>query len=141
MLPNGHMSIMCSGLTERNTDHIRDKMTKSAIFLLSHLYQYMDIFNNLIRILSSENTGLGHQSHAATGVKEKSSIQVPVKFKSDVETLQRLYPGSTEILLDLREALQILPRDRKRSDAYKALQVWLGENLGINLVIKSQKRK
>jgi aromatic ring-cleaving dioxygenase len=58
-----------------------------------------------------------------------------------VETLQRLYPGSTEILLDLREALQILPRDRKRSDAYKALQVWLGENLGINLVIKSQKRK
>ena len=98
----------------------------------------MEEFRNYISILSGDMPGGGHQTTTA-GEEAKSSI--PVKFKADIETLQKLYPGETEITLTLREALEKIPRDRKRVDAYDTLVKFLKENMGIDLIVKSQKTK
>ena len=98
----------------------------------------MEEFRNYISILSGDMPGGGHQTTTA-GEEAKSSI--PVKFKADIETLQKLYPGSTEITMTLREALEKIPRDRKRVDAYETLAKWMKENMGIELIVKSQKTK
>ena len=98
----------------------------------------MEEFRNYISILSGDMPGEGHQTTTA-GEEAKSSI--PVKFKADIETLQELYPGDTEITLTLREALEIIPRDRRRVDAYDTLARWMKENMGIELIVKSQKTK
>lgn len=68
--------------------------------------------------------------------------KIPVKFKSDVEALENKYgkPLPKDIIMTLTEALELIPRDRKRVDAYKALQKYLSER-GVNLIINSQKTK
>ena len=43
--------------------------------------------------------------------------------------------------MTLREALEKIPRDRKRVDAYETLAKWMKENMGIELIVKSQKTK
>ncbi len=92
-------------------------------------------------------TPLSHQSCAATDVIEKNSteITIPVKFKTDIDTLKTLFPEAFEkkepIVMTLKDALSFLPRDRKRVDAYAALCEWLKNNMGIVLSIKSQKTK
>ena len=43
--------------------------------------------------------------------------------------------------MTLREALDVLPRDRERTDAYKALAIWMNKNLNMSLNIKSRKSK
>ncbi len=82
---------------------------------------------------------------AVAHVIDKNSTTIPVKFKSDIDALQSKYeaefkPGM-RIELSLQDALQLLPRDRKRCDAYHTLQVWLEENMNIFLTIKSRKTK
>ena len=99
----------------------------------------MNLFNNYISILSGDMPGEGHQN--TTAGEETKSSKIPVKFKADIETLQKLYPGSTEITMTLREALEKIPRDRKRVDAYDTLVKFLKENMGIDLIVKSQKTK
>ena len=103
------------------------------------LVNNMDDFCNYISFLSGDMPGEGHQT--ATAGEETKSSRIPVKFKADIETLQSLYPGSTEITLTLREALEKIPRDRKRVDAYDTLAKWMKEHMGIELIVKSQKTK
>jgi hypothetical protein len=66
-----------------------------------------------------------------------------VKFKADVETLKAQYPSAFEnkhgIVLTLHEALELLPRDRARTDSYKSLQEWLLTNTGVKLSVRSRK--
>lgn len=99
----------------------------------------MEEFRNYISFLSGDMPGGGHQT--TTAGEEAKSSRIPVKFKADIETLQALYPGSTEITMTLREALEIIPRDRKRVDAYDTLVKWMKEHMGIDLIVKSQKTK
>lgn len=76
---------------------------------------------------------------------EEKRIKIPIKFKPDVDTLMSLYPAAfekkQEIVLTLKEALRILPRDRARTDSYKTLIDWLLTNLGVRLSIRSRKFK
>ena len=62
-----------------------------------------------------------------------------------VEALQARYGDSFStglcINLTLKEALEIIPRERKRTDAYTGLVSYLSKELGIKLTIKSQKSK
>ena len=99
----------------------------------------MEEFRNYISFLSGDMPGEGHQT--TTAGEETKSSKIPVKFKADIETLQKLYPGDTEITMTLREALEKIPRDRKRVDAYDTLARWMKENMGIELIVKSQKTK
>ena len=66
------------------------------------------------------------------------------KYKKDVEILEKrfgtLNPGMN-LILSLQEILQILPRNRKRSDAYNGLVKYLSEKRGVKLTINSIKSK
>ena len=65
------------------------------------------------------------------------------KYKKDVEVLEKrfgtLNPGMT-LILTLQEILQILPRNRKRSDTYNGLVKHL-QSRGVTLTINSLKKK
>ncbi len=68
---------------------------------------------------------------------------IPAKFRADVETLQEIYKtefvAGLSINWSLQQALEILPRNRKRVDSYDSLIKFLKQNLGITLTIKSNK--
>lgn len=69
---------------------------------------------------------------------------VPKKFKYDVDALTN-YIGADKfkkglnIEVKLSELLEVVPRERRRIDAYSVLVKYLKEELGITLTIKSQK--
>ena len=71
-------------------------------------------------------------------------IIVADEFADDVSRLcefakiNEIRPGMT-ITISLQELLRIAPRHRQRTDAYKTLVRYLKEQLGVELIIKSQK--
>ena len=104
------------------------------------------MFATIIQLLNGDGMfQLSRQSEAVTDETTKNSIIIPEKYRRDIETLQALYPDAfknkTEIVMTLHEALDVLPRDSERTDAYKALAVWMNNNLNISLTIKSRKSK
>ncbi len=78
--------------------------------------------------------------------KDSNPKPVPDKYKKDVAALEEKY-GSLSLLtglsitLPLKEALEIMPRNRRRIDAYEGLRNYLKREYGIELTIKSQKTK
>lgn len=72
---------------------------------------------------------------------------IPEKYKKDITALERYYDCELSsltglcIALTLQEILSIMPRERRRIDAYKGLQSYLKEDWDIILTIKSQKTK
>ena len=103
------------------------------------------MFATTIQMLNGDNLFPSSRESAATHVITKGSTPViPVKFRSDIEALQDYYGEDfregMEVCLTLKEALVLLPRDRKRTDAYTSLACWMKANLGITLTI-SQKTK
>ena len=78
--------------------------------------------------------------------KDSNPKPVPEKYKEDVATLEEKYGSLSSltglsITLTLKEALEIMPRNRKRIDAYEGLRNYLKREYGIELTIKSQKTK
>ena len=65
-----------------------------------------------------------------------NTVIVPEKFKTDVEALENYIGHSLEtglcIKVDLAELLTVIPRERKRADAYNAL-------FDVELLINSRK--
>ncbi len=70
---------------------------------------------------------------------------IPQKFRVDIERLQEFYGTEFKegLTIDwsLQQALEILPRERKRVDAYDSLKKYLLETRGITLIITSNKTK
>ena len=104
------------------------------------------MFKTTIQMLNGDSMFLSSRQSAATDVIAKSSTPtIPVKFRNDIETLKEYYAQDfregLEVRLTLKEALVLLPRDRKRTDAYTSLASWMKANLGIILTIISQKTK
>lgn len=102
------------------------------------------------RILGAEKvSALNRQEKVTTpDVIEKSSTiaqSIPEKYKKDIEALQTKYGDSFStgfcIEVTLKELLEICPRERRRTDAYTGLVSYLSKELGITLIIKSQKSK
>ena len=110
-------------------------------------YEGILMFKTIITLLNGDRETTSNRQSTATDVIAKSSTPtIPVKFRNDIETLKEYYAQDfregLEIILSLKDALVLLPRDRrKRTDAYNALAFWLKDNLGISLIIKSQKSK
>lgn len=73
-------------------------------------------------------------------------VIVPEKFEKDISAL-RAYIGESafipgqSISISLQELLKIVPRQRERSDAYQSLIRYLSEEMGIKLIIYSNKTK
>ena len=105
------------------------------------------MFKTIITLLNGDREVTSNrQSTAATDVIDGSSdkeVKIPQKFKADVETLMAQYPSAFEnkhgIVMTLKEAVEIIPRERARTDSYKALQEWLLANTGVKLSVRSRK--
>ena len=109
------------------------------------------MFTELIaRILGAErrSTTSNRLEKAAPSVivKKDSTEPIPEKYKKDIAALQEKYGNLSSlsglsISLTLKEALEIMPRNRRRVDAYDGLKSYLKKQYGITLTIKSQKTK
>ena len=104
------------------------------------------MFKTIISMLNGDREVTSNRQSTTTDVIAESStieIKIPQKFKADVETLMNLYPSAFEnkhgIVMTLKEAVEIIPRERARTDSYKALQEWLLANMGVKLSVRSQK--
>ena len=100
------------------------------------------MFENLHRIVTSEGSTVPLGGLAKTAAKEQKAVKI--RFANDFKALKeagyRIAEGE-EIVMDLKTALTIMPRDRKRVDAYKSLTDYLNNEFGCRLVITSQKTR
>lgn len=107
------------------------------------------MFENIIhQILGAElrtATSNRLETAAPSVTVKKDSKPIPEKYKKDVEALRNKYGAAFKtglcIELTLQEALSIMPRERRRIDAYAGLISYLKREQGIILTIKSQKTK
>ena len=78
-------------------------------------------------------------------VNKENTVIVPDKFKRDIEALETYIGRKLEsglcIKVDLSELLTVIPRERKRTDAYNTLVQYLKAEFGIDLIINSKKQK
>lgn len=79
----------------------------------------------------------------SAGIQEE--IKIPKKYQNDIEALREMYGENFKtglcINLTLKQALEIMPRERLRVDAYTGVISFLKAKMGIELNIKSQKSK
>ncbi|ADY37622.1 hypothetical protein Bacsa_3094 [Phocaeicola salanitronis DSM 18170] len=103
----------------------------------------------IARILGMEHFSVSNRLENAVpsvSVKKDSNKPIPEKYKKDIAALQEKYGSLSSLAglsinLTLKEALEIMPRERKRVDAYEGLKNYLKREYGIELIIKSQKTK
>ena len=100
----------------------------------------------IARILGAERNSVSNrlENDAAPSVTApKDSTE---KYQKDIAALEERYGSFSSqtglsINLTLREALSLMPRGRKRIDAYSGLISYLKREYGITLIITSQKSK
>ena len=75
---------------------------------------------------------------------KRNTVIVPDKFKADVEALEKYIGRNLEnglcIKVDLAELLTVIPRERKRADAYNTLRRFLKNEFGVDLIINKKKQ-
>ena len=108
------------------------------------------MFTDIIKqILGAERRSVSNRLEKAAPsviVKKDSTEPIPEKYKKDVAALEGKYGNLSSltglsISLTLKEALEIMPRNRRRVDAYEGLKNYLKREYGIELLIQSQKTK
>ena len=84
------------------------------------------------------------RSDCAPDVIDKSTqVIIPERFKDDIERLTEYGVELRSGLcfeIELSELLEVLPRERRRKDAYDKLIKFLADEMNIQLTIKSRKR-
>ena len=105
------------------------------------------LVENLFYTLSNEVKYLeSRQDSVSPDVIESkgNTVIVPDKFKADVEALERYIGRNLEnglcIKVDLAELLTVIPRERKRADAYNTLRRFLKNEFGVDLIINKKKQ-
>lgn len=106
------------------------------------------LIQNLSYVLSEEAQYLESRQEGVSpdvnGRKENTVI-VPAKFKDDIKALEdyagRKLESGVCIRVELSELLDIVPRERRRIDAYNALVLFMRNELGVDLVISSSRKK
>ena len=105
------------------------------------------LIENLFYTLSSEvEYPESRQDCVSPDVIESkgNTVIVPDKFKADVEALERYIGRNLEnglcIKVDLAELLTVIPRERKRADAYNTLRRFLKNEFGVDLIINKKKQ-
>lgn len=103
-------------------------------------------FINRILGAESRTSTSNRLENAEPGVTvKKDSKPIPEKYDKDLEALRGKYGDAFKtglcITLTLQEALSIMPRVRRRIDAYRGLVSYLQKELNITLKLESQKTK
>ena len=103
------------------------------------------LIENLFYTLSSEvEYPESRQDSVSPDVIEskRNTVIVPDKFKADVKALEKYIGRNLEnglcIKVELAELLTVIPRERKRADAYNTLRRFLKNEFGIDLIINSK---
>ena len=103
----------------------------------------MMLIKTLYNLFCSSELQDGRSDCASDVIEEKEHIVIiPEKFKDDIQRLisycgVELRSGLC-IEIELSELLEILPRERRRKDAYDKLVKFLTEEMNIKLNIKSR---
>lgn len=104
------------------------------------------MFDFIREILGAERHPVSNRLEndaAPSVIARKDSTE---KYQKDIAALEERYgkfslQTGLSINLTLREALSLMPRNRKRIDAYAGLMSYLKREYGITLTITSQKTK
>lgn len=106
------------------------------------------MISRLLKMFSSGLDSLqSRQEIAMPDVIDKkiADTEIPFKFRADIEKLQEFYGAEFKnvqvIDWTLQQALEVLPRERKRVDSYATLAKYIHETRGITLTITSNKSK
>jgi hypothetical protein len=103
--------------------------------------QFMNFFNSashLVDLGRRQDGVLTHESPSIEPVDEKTSIEL--KETNELAILEREFGELTKgkrIEIDLRRLLDLIPRDRRKADAYKGLKSKLLK-LGVEFTITSR---
>lgn len=77
--------------------------------------------------------------------RKANTVIVPAKFKDDIKALEdyagRKLENGVCIRVDLAELLTVIPRERRRVDAYNGLVQFMKDELGVELIISSSRKK
>ena len=102
------------------------------------------LIRNLYSLFGDSESSLGRSDNASPNVIEEkeSKVIIPEKFKEDIKRLQNYCGVELKsglcIEIELSELLEILPRERRRKDAYDKLVKFLADEMNIQLTIKSR---
>ena len=104
----------------------------------------MNLYFNHTSIGGSESSLDRQENTAPDVIVQKVSI-TPEKFKDDVEALVKYigeehFVSGLNIEVTLSELLAVIPRKRRRTEAYNALVNYLREERNIILIIKTNKK-
>ena len=104
----------------------------------------MNLYFNHTSIGGSESSLDRQENTAPDVIVEKVSI-TPEMFKNDVEALTRYigeehFISGLSIEVTLSELLVVIPRKRRRCEAYNSLVKYLREERNILLTIKTNKK-
>ena len=112
---------------------------KSSNFML--LYNLTKTLSDEVQYSESRQEGVAPD----VNVNKVNTVIVPDKFRKDIEALENYTGRKLEsglcIRVDLSELLTVIPRERKRTDAYNTLVQYLKDEFGIDLIINSKKQK
>ena len=108
----------------------------------------------MLRIVCGEGTVAADQQHQEEEpdvevVKEeeekpkKIETHTPSKYDNDIRALEEKYGNldGKEITIDLQTLLQLVPRERRRIDAYRGLLSYLEDKRNCKITITSRKTK
>ncbi|RJV03393.1 hypothetical protein DWZ67_16755 [Bacteroides sp. AF34-31BH] len=95
--------------------------------------------------IEGSESSLGRQENTAPDVIIQKVSITPKKFKDDVEALagyigEEHFISGLSIEVTLGELLAVIPRKRRRCEAYNSLVKYLSEERNILLTIKSRRR-
>lgn len=122
----------------------RDNVMDLILNLNTMLEFLIGLFNNassLVDWTRRQEDVQRKQEHAIGPVVSKEAPIVTNKLQSELEALSREFgelKAGKRIVVQLRDMLRILPRERRRADAYKGLKAELNRN-GIDLIIISNR--
>lgn len=101
------------------------------------------LIRNLYNLLCGSESQDGRSDCAPDVADKCAQVIIPEKFREDIERLTeygvKLRSGLC-IEIELSELLEILPRERRRKDAYDKLVKFLADEMNVQLTIKSRKR-
>ena len=105
------------------------------------------LIKNLYNLFCGSESQDGRSDCVSPDVIDKANTKViiPERFKDDIQKLQDYCGVELRsrlcIEIELSELLEILPRERRRKDAYEKLLKFLAEEMKITLTIKSRRSK
>ena len=114
-----------------------DRLSKDKRMLIENLFYTL---SNEAQYLESRQDGVSPDVIES----KRNTVIVPDKFKADVEALENYIGRNLEnglcIKVDLAELLTVIPRERKRADAYNTLRRFLKNEFGVDLIINKKKQ-